>query len=365
VPVLRHVRSFDAADVPHVAALQRAGVGVCELFAEGLRALGVQSVRSEIRLFLHDGAGRSGVEVEVPDLPDGFEGVLVHVPEGVEDLPAPARARLFLDVLTTAAARLGELRGWDGAVAEDARGHALRRGLSFTWDGPWKRSPDRRHEARASYVVTGEGDGLVALQIRDHAGLIASSPHARTRPTVGTFRRTSRALRWSGPDAVELAHVGDGPAALRLATGDGVAVPDEPITLRDEPPGSARLPPVTLVFEDEAARRIVAVGGGPTNEVPEEYLAELHELFEQLEEPAWQDWWASSGLPRLEVYWSGAAERDGPHVRRGRHRVVARIERRARSVADPERPWVARDDLTALMALAQKRAGLPAPPRLR
>ncbi len=57
-----------------VQPFHASGVGVCELFAQGLGAQEVTTRHSQLRLFLHDDVERDDVAVEVFDSGEGYEG---------------------------------------------------------------------------------------------------------------------------------------------------------------------------------------------------------------------------------------------------------------------------------------------------
>ncbi len=107
-------------------AFLASGVGVCELFAQGLRAQEVTTRHSQLRLFLHDGVERDDVAVEVFDSGEGYEGGCPGA-SAVADLTASAQTPLVLDVLTEATGRLAALHGWDTSAVDAARAHVLDR----------------------------------------------------------------------------------------------------------------------------------------------------------------------------------------------------------------------------------------------
>ncbi len=73
---------------------------------------------------------------------------------------------------------------------------------------------------------------------------------------------------------------------------------------------------------------------------------------------------APSSVPTLQVSWWADVAQDRLFVRRGKDKVIARIERTPAGLRDVEPVQAARDDLEELLALVQRRMGLAAPPVL-
>jgi hypothetical protein len=369
---VKYVQMFALGNGSHVAAFQASGVAVCEAFAEGLREQQIDSRHSELRLFAQAADSGEHVLVEVFDDREGFERAEVHVPTVVGDLTHHARALLVLDTLTAAASRLGVLRGWPSAAVAAAREHTLDRGLSYAWAGAWKKNRSRDLEARAAYQITSEGAGRASLQLRrvgdDH--LTTWSPQAAAWQSWAGFKRSAATLRWAGDELVQVvpyaAPFGIYESTLELRPSDEPAGasdlidPDSRRPAADEP-----RPRVVLRVKDDTTRDIMAIGGGPTNYVPEAYWQTLHELFSQLRDAEWHAWWAEGDLPILEISWSAAVHENRLFVRRSKDKVIARIERTGASLHDGDAAQAARTDLTELMTVVQRRLNLGTPPVLK
>ena len=369
---VKYVQMFALGDGSHVAAFQASGVAVCEAFAEGLREQQLDNRHSELRLFAQAADSGEHVLVEVFDDREGFERAEVHIPTAVGDLTHHARALLVLDTLTTAASRLGVLRGWPSAAVAAAREHALDRGLSYAWAGAWKKNRSRVLEARAAYRITGEGAGRASLQLRrvgdDH--LTTWSPQATAWQSWEGFKRSAATLRWAGDGLVQV---------MPYAAPFGVYESILELRPSDEPAGAADLidpddrrrapdelrPRVDLRVNDDTTREIMATGGGPTNYVPQAYWRTLHELFSQLGGAEWHEWWAEADLPTLEISWSAAVQENRLCVRRSKHKLIARIERTGASLRDGDAAHAALTDLAELMTVVQRRLGLGTPPALQ
>lgn len=368
---VQYVQMFALGDGSHVAAFQASGVAVCEAFAEGLREQQIDSRHSELRLFAQAAESGEQVVVEVFDDREGFERAEVHVPTAVGDLSHSARALLVLDTLTTAASRLGVLRGWPSSAVAAAREHAVDRGLSYAWAGAWKKNRGRDLEARGAYRITSDGAGLASLQLRrvGNEHLTTWSPQAAAWQSWAGFKRSAATLRWVGEDHVQVvpyaAPFGIYESVLELRSSDEPAGaadlidPDHRGRAVDEP-----RPRVVLRVKDDTTHEIMAIGGGPTNYVPEAYWQTLHELFSQLRDPEWHAWWAESDLPILEISWFAAAQNDRLFVRRTKGKLIARIERTRGGLHDGEAAQAARADLKELMTVVQRRMGLGEPPTL-
>ena len=208
------------------------------------------------------------------------------------------------------------------------------------------------------------------------------------------YRRAARTLRWTAADRLEVVpcvdFVGDDAGSCAVAVDEGVdgaprltmlqpaglpgrpdaaiegpsstpepLEPDSRSVVGDEPEET-----VLLVVPDPAERRILGIGGGPTNDVAELYWRTLHDPFDRLESPEWAAWWAPSSVPTLQVSWWADVAQDRLFVRRGKDKVIARIERTPAGLRDVEPVQAARDDLKELLALVQRRMGLAAPPVL-
>jgi hypothetical protein len=367
------VETYPLSDDPAVRSLHRTGVAVCEVFAAALREQQVMSRCSTIRVFLHlaDPSRDDGrVHVEVHDAGEGFDSANATIPARAAALSRPARALLVLDVLSLAAARLGDLRGWEPHVVPVARKHALEHGLTFTWSGPWKSSRDRRLEARATYGIDDDGGGHAAIELR-RAGEddpFTWSGRAQAYPTVEGFRRSARTLRWRTPEQVVLVPysglVGAVGAPLELLVD---AVPASVVPRAgggSRPSEDTPRPVVVLVTKDASHREIRAIGGGPTNDVPRTWHQELYRLWDLLEGRDWAAWWAGAGVSVLELSWDGMATDDRVVVRRGKDKLVARIEHRPGSVPASDGVETARRDMEALVAAVRRREGLGEPPPL-
>lgn len=368
---LRSIDTYPLSGGPEVTAFHAAGIGVCEAFSAALTEQRVSTRLSGVRVFLHLAEpplddGRAHVEVR--DHKEGFERADAMLPAGVAGLPSDARRLLLLDVLCTVMDRLGELRGWDHRAVPAAREHALESGLTFVWSSPWKASRDRRHQARASYTVGEAGAGLAAVEIR-RAGETEPftwSPPARAWHTVEGFRRSARTLRWSASDTVELVPFaglfGESGGDVHHSVGMAPAGPDALLRPAPRLADDVPRPSVVLVTKGPDHREIRPIGGGPSFDAARLWHDELYRLWGELERPEWLAWWTPAGVATLELWWSTAAAHDRVVVRRGKERLIARIEHRPGSVWGSDGAEVARADMEALVAAVARREGLGAPP---
>lgn len=100
---------------------------------------------------------------------------------------------------------LARLRGWAPDTFDVCRDHVIARDHAYTWDGPWKTSPDRRHQARASYRIgTPDGFARARLDVRRRADgeVVVSSEEAVGFCTTRDLRLSADTLQWSGPSEV-------------------------------------------------------------------------------------------------------------------------------------------------------------------
>lgn len=372
MPSVRVVQMYDTDRKPATVQFTESGLSVCELYAEGLRARGVQNRHSELRLFVDFDRQRRDVQVSVADEKEGFESARVVLPAAVTELSPYGRSLLALDVVHVAASRLGELRGWAQNDVIAARDSVLDCGLVFSWASPWKKSPNRRYEARATYRMTPDGSSRAALQIRTTG---AAAPHTWSEPveayfTFEGFKRSAATLRWEGSEAVGLVAYSDpfGGHINAIALGvEGRPVDrshrlDEPAhPVADEP-----RPAVLLHIEDPSVPQIRVIGGGSDRTVPNTYPNALDRLFDQLGSEEWHHWWRGAEVPLLEVWWAAheGVAKTRPFVRRSREKVIARIERRPDSFRHSDPVELAREDFVALMTVVQQRMGLGPPPPL-
>ena len=210
----------------------RSSRSVTWLYTEALQNIEVFGDRSELRLFItHRDPRGEDPDVEVwaerpHDLPGEFG--YITLPAGAENLDAEGRARLVLDSVHSAVQRLAALRGWDPTQFEACREHVLEQQFVYRWSGPWKSAPDRRHRARASFVlgpVDGYGRARLEIAGRDSDEPIARSDAAIAYSTLPGFQRSAKSLRWQGKDQVHVRPYGQGRPPLGEITGrldDGV-----------------------------------------------------------------------------------------------------------------------------------------------
>lgn len=392
---------------PDGDAFAKVSRGICDAYSSALSPATMPHTVSSLRIFvgadqLADGGLHDPHQTVVFSptftgrVHEGFEQAAVRVGAGFAELGLEDQREVALDAVHAAASGLARFRGMDLTVFDRARASVVAAGYVFTHLGDWKTSPDRRWRARCSFRTLPDGFGRLVVQVESTDGSRAAQTSEQIAWTTAEgFVRTTKTLRWTARDRIEVVpSVGPygivggvfgvqldatSPGALRLdevqapappgpAAGrtrsDGQASSDVPAPPRPRAGGPP--PPVALVLPDPRAHEIVTVGGGPTNYVPDRWVRTLHGLFGQLLESQWQEWWAASDVPKLEVWW--AAQADGPErfsVRRGKDKVIARIERTRTGLRDLDPAQAARDDLAGLMAAVQQRMGLAAPPALR
>jgi hypothetical protein len=214
------------------------------LYSDGLADLGMEGPRAELSLALAEpiDPSASGVRVSVwkrePD--DGPERAFATLCPGADLLDARGRAALVLDVVHAAVQRLAEARGWDPSRLDACRQHVVEQDFTYRWDGPWKSSPDRRHQARATYRLDEpDGFGRMRLEVRrrGEGGSILTSTPAVASCVASRFRDSAATLGWSDSSSVGLTPlVGHGPrggaVTARLDGGSWTAVVRDDVTPR-------------------------------------------------------------------------------------------------------------------------------------
>ncbi|SHF98007.1 hypothetical protein [Geodermatophilus nigrescens] len=387
-------------------AFAKVSRGICDAYSASLGDDAVPHTVSTLRIFI-DTDGRL---VRVPVDPrrtvvvsptftdrvwEGFESAAVRVVPGFADLALAVQRRVVLQAVHAAARGLASFRGLDPSALEAARQAVIDADFVFTWASEWKSSPGRRWRARCVFRTMPDGFGRLVLEVTDGDGTKrAASPEQVAFTTVEGYRRAARTLRWSAADRLEVVPCvdpfGDDAGSCAVAVDEGVGgaprltvlqsagLPGRPDAAVEEPSSTPepvetdrrsaeRDGPeetVLLVVPDPAERRILGIGGGPTNDVPELYWRTLHDLFDRLDSPEWAAWWAPSSVPTLQLSWWADVAQDRLFVRRGKDKVIARIERTPTGLREVDPVQAARDDLEGLLALVQRRMSLAVPPAL-
>ena len=210
------LQNLGDAPTPLKDAFIRSSRSVTWLYTEALQDIEAHGDRAELRLFIRD-VSSEGDDLDVhvwPQRPHDLPGEFAHfsLPAGAQDLDADGRARLVLDAVHAAVLRLAELRGWEPTQFEKCRQHVLEHDFVYRWAGPWKSAPDRRHRARAAFVLGPEdGFGRVRLEIAERGSdePVASSAEAVAYSTQPGFERAAKSLRWNGCAEVGMQPYGD------------------------------------------------------------------------------------------------------------------------------------------------------------
>jgi hypothetical protein len=385
-------------DHPGEDAFVKTATRVCERFSEALRdappEAQITNRVSSIRLFTgRHGASNQrqpdpqadadGVLVEaILDPPSGFEMVRVTLPSGIENLTAHQRARLVLDVITAAAGRLAEARGWHRAPLDAARQHVIDHGYGYTAVSPWKTSRSRRHRARCAFAMADDGFGRLTLQVAEagNDALLANAGPYLAYSTREGFTRSVRTLRWTSATSVEVVPFIDllGRATSRVTldlAGKQTTAPDaaavtEPQETSQGDTTAAALPAVVVrgvgASAPEQRHEMRVCGGGPTNNTSRVYTRTLDLMLDQLETEPWRLWWGHSPVAVLDIYYWFDGARPGTRVQRRAQAGTASITRPARVQGQgADGVQQAHADVTALVDRIRARFELPEPPELR
>lgn len=352
-----------------VKAFGMSAIGPCELYSEAIRPSRLPANDWLCRLGPQRSDDSAELVVHVIEDHPGSEGGPVLVPPGLAALAPVVRAMLALDLVHTVLSRLAELRGWDQAVLDAARHHALDKGLISRLDSGWKASPDRRHRARLVRQVEHDGRVLVWIEIerRGDEVLVAVSSEVEVNHLVPIELRH---VRWLDRDTVRAEPVDRGSVFRYELTQEIPESFDAPARSRFReaaPPiqvDAAR--PAVVIAAPAAGPQILCIGGGMMNGVPPEYAAALTLLCQHVERQEWVDWWAAADRDLLEIsYWFWTDTRPRSYVRRGQDKVIAIIKRSAESMQEVQQPAVlALRDMADLFATVRQRMALPPHPPL-
>ncbi len=184
-------------DDPENDAFAKAACGVVELYSVRLGDLELGPSRAAALRLNLDRRERNHRDVKVSlrvDVP-GWEVGTVVLPIGVTQLSSRERALLVLDVIDAAVRRLANLRGWPAEGLDRVREHVLAQDLVFTWASAWKLSPDRRHRARASFVMNGDGTAHVRIEVTGIRRAATTASRRRPRSAGSHFRVSNGRLR--------------------------------------------------------------------------------------------------------------------------------------------------------------------------
>ena len=224
MPVFREVEVFpnsgwefapwvtDSADED---AFVRRSRGICEAYSQALPRLGLPGKASLLRLFCEasllrpdatrprptlDAPVSDAVHVD-PVFIESFQHGNVWVAVGFANLPLAQQQTWALRVIHQAVVDLAHIRGWDVTRLDAARRHVETHQMRFQWEGPWKSSPDRRHQARCVVSINDDGMGRARLEVANRSGAIVADCTGKAASSDGVeLMRLCKTVRWHGPD---------------------------------------------------------------------------------------------------------------------------------------------------------------------
>jgi hypothetical protein len=376
--VVRYVGFFPPTGFPDRAwiddracdLLVKSARRVVELYSEEISGLGLIGKASEVRVFMHPAPkGQEHVSVDVHlDFYGAFEGAIALIPASVEGLVADQRADLAFAILDGVMREFAPHRDWAVSALDLAESKSRARGLEFTWHGPWKSSPDQRHEARGVFWLEDDGFGRAVVEVRprgDADAAILRSADRRAYCTAAGFARSAKTLRWSDgrvtmTSSIDILGRDDGEIRFDPASGTTGTLVARKATAETV----SRQQPVVAVTSSRRVpdvHTIRFIGGGPDNGVPATYLRALAEHLEQLSETG-HAWWSTADRNLLEIQYVITDHARGVKVRRLRNRVTAVIERSLNSFGTSDAAQLARNDVNALIHAVTKRMDLRNPP---
>lgn len=345
---------------------------VAELYSEEVSKLRLIGNASEVRVFMHPAPqGQDHVSVDVHlDFFETFESAVALIPASVEDLAADQRADLAFAILDGVMRELAPHRDWAVGALDLAKSRCRARGLEFIWHGPWKSSPDRRHEARGTFWLQDDGFGRAVVEVRprgDADEAILTSADRRAYCTAAGFARSVKTLRWRDGTVTMTASIdilgrGDGEIRFDPATGTTgtLVAPKLPAESASQAPPTVALTSSRRVPDVHTIRFI---GGGPDNGVPAAYLRELAKHLKRLTKTG-SAWWSTADRTLLEIQYAITDSARGVKVRRLKNRVTAVIERSPDSFGPSDGGQLAHDDVCALIDAVTKRMDLRGPPEI-
>lgn len=357
---------------PETDAWVKSARRVSELYGEALDTVGVVGPVGSIRFMTCPADDDSdAVRVDVLlDRPEGWESGAVWVPPGVAGLSPAERGRLVLDVLHGAVTELAPHRGWPVEALAEVRDYVLGRGLRFEWASSWRANQERSRQARAFFRLEDDGYGRVVIEVRDRRTeeLLARSEDALAFCTLAGFKRAARTLTWVGT-GVELVPYIDGlgrrDGILRLDPSRGVRPLRRLDAEAEATVAEALLLTITGARAIPDGPSIRIVGGGPTHEVPDDYLSELDRCLDAIQRD-YLDWWSGADRQQLEIWYEFGHGAERPVTRRAKQKLIARIRRNPETIRRAhDRGQLARDDAHELMEIVGDKMGLGPQPGLR
>lgn len=200
-----------------IDALLRAARPVVELYSETLARAGYEGPRST--LFVspqpnHKGPASTATISIWAEKPTDYAGErgYIHVSPDLTPLTVRARAEFMLAGVNEIMRQLCRVRGWDSGPLSECVQHVRDRQFEFTWNSPWRSSPDRRHEARAEFTrgpIDGWGRARLVLRDRKSKNLLGSSLEAISSSTLEAFKESAKTLKWTDSAHVSFAPYGD------------------------------------------------------------------------------------------------------------------------------------------------------------
>lgn len=199
-----------------IDALLRAARPVVELYSEALSHAGYEGPRSTLYVYPQPNSALPASIATVSiwaEKPTDFGGErgFIHVSPDLSPLTVETRAEFMLAGVDEIMRQLCRVRGWDPGPLDACLEHVQSREFEFTWNGPWKSSPDRRHEARAEFIrrpIDGWGRARLVVRDRKSHELLGSSEEAISSSTLDAFNSSAKTLRWTGSAHVSFAPYG-------------------------------------------------------------------------------------------------------------------------------------------------------------
>jgi len=188
----------------------RVARGVCERYSESLAGENIAHNVSTLRIFL-DAPSFANVRPSgdfqwrfEEARPESFEMAFLMPPSNLSSLEPEMRRTQIGQVAHSICLEMAAVRGIDHGPFDRALAHCRAFSYGYSWDGPWKNSPDRKLATRAEFSLLDSGFGEVKLCVMHKpSGAIVHSKPLRSFTSAKSFQRSARTLKWFTRDSIE------------------------------------------------------------------------------------------------------------------------------------------------------------------
>lgn len=355
--------------------LLRGSRRVSELFSQALAEQRIQTPEASIRI-LPGGLSRTQdleIDFGVATNREGF-GLHVYVPANFHQAEQRARDELATTMWQDTLKELAARQGWDASGVDRAADSVRAADFQLSPRGPWRARAGLAHRFRLAGNLHDDGFFRLWIEIDSipESGSITSSAEFLGGSTMSSFSAAAKTFEWTSDNAVSGSVVSAGVVAqtgvvtVNAAAGFTTVIdgPPEPLPLSKAVSGLASTVGFRFREPIESHVDVFYGGGGPTNDVPPDYLDEAALLGRRVREPEWLAWWAQLGVSTVFGTIDYAADR--PRIATRLVGVELRIDVARPQSSIPEHQdarSLARQDLaTAIDQIVKRRSATPPPP---